>query len=85
MHERGGITQLDIYHLGWEPKFGHQTFNCNIYSRVSQRTSQLCLNHSQDLQEPSKWVNVDLAVLWVEAEHKLHLKVDCLNFGCTQN
>ena len=64
------------------PKFGHQAFNCNIYSSVSQRTSQSCLNHSQ---EPSKWVDADLAVLWVESEHKWQLKVDCLNFVSIQN
>ena len=37
------------------------------------------------LLSPSKWVDADLAVLWVESEHKLHLKVDCLNFGSIQN
>ena len=64
------------------PKIRHQTFNCNVYSSISQRTSQSCLNHSQ---EHSKWVDADLVVLWVESEHKLHLKVDCLNFGSIQN
>ena len=35
-----------------------------LYSSISQRTSQSCLNHSQ---EHSKWVDADLAVLWVES------------------
>ena len=59
-------------------KFGHPTFNCNICSSFTQRTSQLCLNHSQ---EPCEWVDADLGVLWIESEQILHLKVGCRNFG----
>ena len=59
------------------PKFGHPTFNCNICSSFTQRTSQLYLNHSQ---EPCEWVDADLGVL-IESEQILHLKVDCPNFG----
>ena len=40
-------------------KFGHPTFNCNICSSFTQRSSQLCLNHSQ---EPCEWAAVDLGV-----------------------
>ena len=43
-----------------------------------QRTSPLCLNHSQ---EPSEWVDADLEFLWVESEQILQLKVDRPNFG----
>ena len=54
------------------PKFGHPTLNCNICSSFTHRTSQLCLNHSQ---EPCEWVDADLGVLWIESEQILHLKV----------
>ena len=62
------------------PKFGHPTFNCNICSSFTQRTSQLYLNHSQ---EPCEWVDADFGVLWIKSERLivLHLKVGCLNFG----
>ena len=59
-------------------KFGHPTFNCNICSSFTQRTSQSCLNHSQ---EPCEWVDADLGILWVESEQILHLKVGSPNFG----
>ena len=60
------------------PKFGHPTFNCNIGSSFTQRTSQSCLDQSQ---EPCEWVDADLGVLWVESQQILHLKVGCPNFG----
>ena len=47
------------------PKFRQPTFNCNTCSSFTQRTSQSCLNHSQ---EPCEWVNADLGVLLVESE-----------------
>ena len=47
------------------PKFRHPTFNCNTCSSFTQRTSQSCLNHSQ---EPCERVNADLGVLSVESE-----------------
>ena len=61
-----------------EPKFGHPTFNCNICFSSTQRTSQLCLNHSQG---PCERVDADLGVLWIESEQILCLKVGCPNFG----
>ena len=60
------------------PKFGHSTFNCNICSSFTQRTSQLCLNYSQ---EPCEWVDADLGVLWIESDQILHWKVGCPNFS----
>ena len=39
------------------PIFGHIIFNCNICCSFTQRTSQSCLNHSQ---EPCEWVDADL-------------------------
>ena len=63
------------------PKFGHPTFNCNICSSFTQRTSQSCLNHSQGSCE---WVDADFGVLWVESEQILHLKVGCPNFAVSK-
>ena len=47
-------------------------------SSCIQRTSQSCLNHSQ---EPCEWVDAGLGVLWVESEQLLHLKIGCPIFN----
>ena len=49
-----------------------------IFSSFTQRTSQSCLNHSQ---EPCEWADADLGILCVQSEQILHLKVGCPNFG----
>ena len=61
-------------------KFGHPTFNCNICSSFTQRTSQSCMNYSQEPCD-CEWVDIDFGVLWVKSEQKLHLKVGCPNFS----
>ena len=45
------------------PKFEQSTFNCNICSNITLKTSTSCLSHSQ---ETCEWTDVDLEVLWVE-------------------
>ena len=65
-------------------KFKQSTFNSNSCSNFTHRTSKSCLNHSQ---EPCRWVDANLGVLWVESEQKLHLKVGFKfqprsRFGC---
>ena len=55
------------------PNFGHPTFNCNICSSFTQRTS-IKLEPFTGI-EPCEWVDADLWVLWVESEQILHLKL----------
>ena len=59
-------------------KFEQLTFKCNICFNSTHRTSRSQSTHSQ---VPYEWFGHDLQVLLVKLEQRLHLKVDCSDFG----